>query len=531
MHDRDRHSRRTTKPRRCATSRHARSRSCAPRHRRRRRLDRRHRGDASPACPWSSIRTRATAARRRACGTASRAALAQRRRLRRHARRRRPASARRTCRGSSRRRSSIPHRLVIAARLRDRARAPRARRIANGVADFWLSWAAGHPIVDSQSGQRAYPAALLRALLRQPRCATIARASFTFESEMLIAAARLGLRDRRRARRTRCTSKGARATSARARDIARIARMVARHLIASSLAPRGPVALPHRARREVLPAVPTRWPTSRSASAARGYEPSEARRIQSARRAALARHDLRAPSRRRHPARAEVHRGVRVRRGGAVRAFPRPRAPLAGQAAHRPLDHHGAVQRAHVPVLGGAARGPSSTRARFPSSTCCAPTGRSIRDEAVALMDQGSIRAATGHNDLGFNSFFKNGWKRFYVKWYGAPMPSAQSRVPEDGRAGRVAAQRQRGDVRAAAAGRQAQPPPRSVRRLAALSPRARHAELGSLPHLRRRQAVLVARRRGPAVRRDVHPLGRERRPTSRASSCSATSSGRCARR
>ena len=56
---------------------------------------------------------------------------------------------------------------------------------------------------------------------------------------------------------------------------------------------------------------------------------------------------------------------------------------------------------------------------------------RTIRDEAVALMDQGSIRAATGHNDLGFNSFFKNGWKRFYVKWYGSPMPSAQSACPK----------------------------------------------------------------------------------------------------
>ena len=56
---------------------------------------------------------------------------------------------------------------------------------------------------------------------------------------------------------------------------------------------------------------------------------------------------------------------------------------------------------------------------------------QTIRDEAIALLDQGSIRAATGHNDLGFNSFFKNGWKRFYVKWYGAPMPSAQAACPK----------------------------------------------------------------------------------------------------
>ena len=56
---------------------------------------------------------------------------------------------------------------------------------------------------------------------------------------------------------------------------------------------------------------------------------------------------------------------------------------------------------------------------------------QTIRDEALGLLDEGKIRAATGHNDLGFNSFFKNGWKRFYVKWYGAPMPSAQAACPK----------------------------------------------------------------------------------------------------
>jgi len=56
---------------------------------------------------------------------------------------------------------------------------------------------------------------------------------------------------------------------------------------------------------------------------------------------------------------------------------------------------------------------------------------QTIRDEALGLMDAGHIRAATGHNDLGFNSFFKNGWKRFYVKWYGEPLPSAQAACPK----------------------------------------------------------------------------------------------------
>jgi beta-hydroxylase len=55
---------------------------------------------------------------------------------------------------------------------------------------------------------------------------------------------------------------------------------------------------------------------------------------------------------------------------------------------------------------------------------------RTIRDEALSLLGEGHIRAATGHNDLGFNSFFKNGWKRFYVKWYGEPLPSAHALCP-----------------------------------------------------------------------------------------------------
>ena len=56
---------------------------------------------------------------------------------------------------------------------------------------------------------------------------------------------------------------------------------------------------------------------------------------------------------------------------------------------------------------------------------------QTIRDEAVTLLDQRQIRAATGHNNLGFNSFFKNGWKRFYLKWYGEPLPSAKAACPK----------------------------------------------------------------------------------------------------
>jgi beta-hydroxylase len=55
---------------------------------------------------------------------------------------------------------------------------------------------------------------------------------------------------------------------------------------------------------------------------------------------------------------------------------------------------------------------------------------RTIREEALRLFDDGHIRAASGYNDLGFNSFFRSGWKRFYLKWYGDFLPSAQALCP-----------------------------------------------------------------------------------------------------
>jgi beta-hydroxylase len=41
------------------------------------------------------------------------------------------------------------------------------------------------------------------------------------------------------------------------------------------------------------------------------------------------------------------------------------------------------------------------------------------------------VRTATGYNDLGFNSFFRTGWKRFYLKWYDDPLPSAERLCPQ----------------------------------------------------------------------------------------------------
>ena len=53
-----------------------------------------------------------------------------------------------------------------------------------------------------------------------------------------------------------------------------------------------------------------------------------------------------------------------------------------------------------------------------------------IRAEALSLNEAGRISAATGYNDLGFNSFFRSGWKRFYLTWYGEELASARASCP-----------------------------------------------------------------------------------------------------
>lgn len=51
-----------------------------------------------------------------------------------------------------------------------------------------------------------------------------------------------------------------------------------------------------------------------------------------------------------------------------------------------------------------------------------------IRDEALTL--EGKIRGSAKYDDAGFNSFFKTGWKRFYLFWYGVSHPSAAQYCP-----------------------------------------------------------------------------------------------------
>jgi len=67
---------------------------------------------------------------------------------------------------------------------------------------------------------------------------------------------------------------------------------------------------------------------------------------------------------------------------------------------------------------------------RFPELAKLTDNWEIIRDEAVRLFDEGFIRAAAKNNDWGFYSFFKSGWKRFYLKWYDDFLPSARQLCP-----------------------------------------------------------------------------------------------------
>jgi beta-hydroxylase len=68
---------------------------------------------------------------------------------------------------------------------------------------------------------------------------------------------------------------------------------------------------------------------------------------------------------------------------------------------------------------------------RFPELAKLRDNWEMIRDEAVQLFDEGFIRAAAKNNDWGFYSFFKSGWKRFYLKWYDDFLPSARTLCPK----------------------------------------------------------------------------------------------------
>ena len=121
--------------------------------------------------------------------------------------------------------------IIIGSRLHDKQNIPTARYCANRFANFWIAWAAGYPIADSQSGFRIYPAQLLRCI----HVAHGKAASFVFESEILIEAGRRGVESVAVPVKV-IYRNGARPSHFRAvKDIALIVRMVAWKLLSRGM--------------------------------------------------------------------------------------------------------------------------------------------------------------------------------------------------------------------------------------------------------------------------------------------------------
>ncbi len=127
-------------------------------------------------------------------------------------------------------------RIVIGSRLSQPENFPKARLRANRFANFWISWAAGYPIEDSQSGFRYYPAFLLKRL----DMTKIVDQGFMFESEVLIDAARAGVHSEAVTIPALYAGVVQRPSHFRpVRDIARIVVMVAWKLISRGMYPQG----------------------------------------------------------------------------------------------------------------------------------------------------------------------------------------------------------------------------------------------------------------------------------------------------
>ena len=128
-----------------------------------------------------------------------------------------------------------PANIVIGSRLHDRGQFPTVRYRANRFAGFWISWAAGHPIADSQSGFRVYPREVMRIAL--DGCVRSSR--FTFESEILIEAAWHGFTTLAVAIPAHYPANARPSHFRPVVDITKIVVMVALRLLRQGMAPRG----------------------------------------------------------------------------------------------------------------------------------------------------------------------------------------------------------------------------------------------------------------------------------------------------
>ena len=82
------------------------------------------------------------------------------------------------------------------------------------------------------------------------------------------------------------------------------------------------------------------------------------------------------------------------------------------------------------------ARAPIMDIRDFPELAPIAANWETIREEALALYQSGTIQATSQAGsasayDVGFRTFFKQGWSKFYILWYGEALHSAQRLCPK----------------------------------------------------------------------------------------------------
>lgn len=134
----------------------------------------------------------------------------------------------------------MPGKLIVGCRLADRDAVPGARYHANTIANFWISWACGYRLEDSQCGFRLYPREVVEMLADRH----VRRRGFVFESEILIDAARIGIRSVAVEIPALYPDEAARSSHFKpVTDIASIVLMVAWKLISRGMYPQGLVAL------------------------------------------------------------------------------------------------------------------------------------------------------------------------------------------------------------------------------------------------------------------------------------------------
>lgn len=81
------------------------------------------------------------------------------------------------------------------------------------------------------------------------------------------------------------------------------------------------------------------------------------------------------------------------------------------------------------------ARKPYSDLADFPELAPIQENWETIRDEALSVYEQQYFDKTTdkdnaAHYDIGFQSFYKYGWSKFYITWYGYTHASARRLCP-----------------------------------------------------------------------------------------------------